>query len=820
MITSPLVINTMEMEWSGFRTLAQSSSVSETRDLAGGIVSAAPEWIPPAIALFIVALGFIIWNSTRLRGGVGIKLVSISLKTAAILLICFCLINPMRKGERAKPQENVVPILIDNSQSMQLKAPGSSADRLAEVKSSLNRSEAWRTRLEQDFDVRQYTFGRRVEKVNEASQADASETATSLFKALDTLQKRLASRPLAGLLLFTDGNLTDSGYSEFDPQTFPAPIYPVVNHTEPEFRDLRVDQVSVQQTDFESSPTKIQVQYEAEGLEGENVYLQLIDLQTGALIEEIQQQVTQARKRGEVFFRFRPEESGVSFYEVLAFTEADRNTLLNPTAEGMNDSAEATLLNNAQIVHVNRANGPYRILYLAGRPNWEYKFLRRSLQADAEVQLVGLIRIAKKEPKFSFRDRSVSSTNPLFAGLGKDEEDAAEQYDEPVLIRLGVKESEELSDGFPTTEEELFAYHGIILDDLESNFFSQDQMLLLRRFVNARGGGLLMLGGQEVFSSESMKETPLGDLAPFYSPKVKDKPLGPYRIDLTREGLLQPWLRLSDKETQESTQSRSQPIFSTLNLSGELKPGASILAVATTPTQVSVPALISQRFGRGRTAAWMIGDLWRSAMRRSDEEDDSSGQAWRQMARWLVNDTPRRVEISVDKPEDSNEPVILHTTVRDETYLPMDNASVTLIVTPIGGDSFEIEAEMKNDAPGVYQAEYWSAEGTAFHVEASATALDGTDLGTAEAGWTQNVGAEEFKRLGINIGRLEELARQTGGKVIRTSELDQFSRDLPNQKVPLSQTWLYPLWHQPWVMTLAIACLSLEWMIRRLKGMA
>ena len=247
MITSPLVINTMETEWSGFRTLAQASSVSETRDLAGGIVSAAPEWIPPAIALFIVALGFIIWNSTRLRGGVGIKLVSISLKTAAILLICFCLINPMRKGERAKPQENVVPILIDNSQSMQLKAPGSSADRLAEVKSSLNRSEAWRTRLEQDFDVRQYTFGRRVEKVNEASQADASETATSLLKALDTLQKRLASRPLAGLLLFTDGNLTDSGYSEFDPQTFPAPIsLPIIFRRNRRNRKIRIFQGSRQ----------------------------------------------------------------------------------------------------------------------------------------------------------------------------------------------------------------------------------------------------------------------------------------------------------------------------------------------------------------------------------------------------------------------------------------------------------------------------------------------------------------------------------------------------------------------------------------------
>ena len=221
-------------------------------------------------------------------------------------------------------------------------------------------------------------------------------------------------------------------------------------------------------------------------------------------------------------FDFVLSSQGLLFYEVLAFTELDKEALLNPTADGIAESNEATLLNNAQLVSITRETGPYRILYLSGRPNWEFKFLRRSLQADAEVQLVGLIRIAKKEPKFSFRDRSVSSTNPLFAGLGKDEEDSAEQYDEPVLIRFGVKESEELSDGFPTSEEELFAYHAIILDDFETEFFTQDQMLLVRKFVSARGGGLLLLAGQESFSDNGLRDTPLGDMTPFYVSKTTE----------------------------------------------------------------------------------------------------------------------------------------------------------------------------------------------------------------------------------------------------------------------------------------------------------
>ena len=72
---------------------------------------------------------------------------------------------------------------------------------------------------------------------------------------------------------------------------------------------------------------------------------------------------------------------------------------------------------------------------------------------------------------------------------------------QPVLVRLGVKDQQELRDGFPQAPDELFAYDAVILDDLEADFFSPDQMLLLRRFVSQRGGGLLMLGGLATFDN-------------------------------------------------------------------------------------------------------------------------------------------------------------------------------------------------------------------------------------------------------------------------------------------------------------------------------
>ena len=129
-----------------------------------------------------------------------------------------------------------------------------------------------------------------------------------------------------------------------------------------------------------------------------------------------------------------------------------------------------------------------RVLYVAGRPNWEFKFMRRALEEDAEVDLVGLLRVARRQPRFSFRD-SNDRRNALWDGFDNRDEDISEQIDEPVLVRLGTRDEFELRSGFPTTADELFAYDGLILDDLEAGFFTHDQLALIEDFVARRGAG-------------------------------------------------------------------------------------------------------------------------------------------------------------------------------------------------------------------------------------------------------------------------------------------------------------------------------------------
>src|SRR5437762_10283402 len=151
-------------------------------------------------------------------------------------------------------------------------------------------------------------------------------------------------------------------------------------------------------------------------------------------------------------------------------------------------------------------------------------------EAD-EINLVALVRIAKREPRFTFLGRSGERTNPLFRGFGNQSDERGEQYDEPVLVRLGTEDKDELRGGFPKDADDLFRYHAVILDDIEAEFFKQDQLSLLQQFVSRRGGGLLMLGGKESFGEGGYSRTPVGDMLPVYLDRnLSGAPGDQYRV--------------------------------------------------------------------------------------------------------------------------------------------------------------------------------------------------------------------------------------------------------------------------------------------------
>ncbi len=778
------------------------------------IVWAAPHWVLPTAILLIIGVGVVAWSYVRAHAGGPIRTVAAILKVAGILALGTCLLEPLYSGIRPRPGANLFLVLADDSQGLQVKDAGETETRGAAAQRSLRADTPWQTRLSQDFDVRRYTFADRLAPVFDFETLRFEGQGSAMMSALQTVAERYRDRPNAGILLFSDGNATDLMLNTMLWHQCP-PIYPVVLGRDEPARDIRVKRVSVAQTNFELAPVTILAEVDSTGYPGQSIVIALLD-EAG---DEIQQQVIKQEDEQQPLvhrFQLLPDKTGVSFYTVRAYAAGEEAGFERPAR-----SREATLVNNDRLVMVDRGSGPYRVLYVSGRPNWEFKFLRRAIEDDAEVELVGLLRIAKKAPKFTFRSHKNESTNSLYRGFGNEDDEDAEQYDQPVLIRLGTRDAEELRDGFPQAADQLFQYDALILDDLDASFFTQDQMSLIQRFVSHRGGGFLMLGGRESFTGGKFARTPIGEMLPVYLDRVADEPLDRFHLDLTREGLLQPWVRLRNNEHDEEMRLREMPGFRTLNRVNTLKPGASVLATLLAEGGYEYPGLVVQRFGKGRSGALLIGDMWRWSLRRRQTEANDLPQAWRQMLRWLVSDVPGRIDVHFPTDEDRpSNAVEMRISVRDEAYQPLDNASVKIDVTTPEEEHVTLTATPSQEAAGTYVTVYQPRLAGGYRAEVRAEAPDGSEIGVRETGWVSDPETREFESLTPNRELLKELAAKTQGELVELPDLYDFVSGLPDRKIPVTEPWVYPLWHQWGVFCFAAACLIGEWGLRRWKGLA
>jgi uncharacterized membrane protein len=825
------------------------------------VIISGRDWLIPGTVFLALSLCLLFWSYRRVPIGGGRRLACFALKLLGVLALAACLLEPLWSRERARPGANFFAVIADNSQGMKIKDPGASSSRGENLAALLSANTEWQPALEESFQVRRYLFDSRLQSTRDYAELIFDGRLSSMMTALRTVGERYKGQPLAGILLFTDGNATDLGEGTPDLAGLP-PVYPVVMGTDAPVKDLALQRIAVSQTAFEDAPVTMQAEALATGYPGEAMVARLLKLSrapaptpepsrgtqtpststnrparvtpdAGAapkLIAEQQQRA--ARDADNLSFRFqvKPDQTGLNFYRLQLAPRGE--TELTPGAPGGRTSSEATLANNGRVVVVDRGRGPYRILYVCGRPNWEYKFLQRAVLEDDQVQLVALLRIARREPKFEFRGRAGESSNPLFRGFGNQSKEEIERYDQPVLVRLNTKDEFELRGGFPKLPEDLYAYHAVIIDDLEAEFFTPDQMTLIQKFVSERGGGFLMLGGTESFQQGKYHRTPIGDLLPVYLDQPSDgQPPGEYKLNFTREGWLQPWARLRNTESDEKRRLEDVPPFGVLNQIRGIKPGASPIATVTSGRNPAQPALVVQRYGNGRSGAVLLGDLWHWGLKDENNHKDLD-KGWRQLMRWLVSDVPNRTELQVhQQPSDPNQAVRLQVRVRDKKFSPLDNATVVITVTPVGVETnrgastnalapIRLTAEASPTEAGVYETTYVPRETGGYQAEAVVTDNVGMEVGRTEAGWTSDPAADEFRSLRPNRALLETIAKQTGGEVLTPAKLGAFTKSLPNRKAPITENWTSPLWHQAGVFLFALACFVAEWGLRRARGLA
>ena len=759
-------------------------------------------WIAAAWLAVVSVLLIGGYARSSLRGW---KRVAASLcKTLAAVLLALCLLDPVRVTETPKKGANEVIVLADNSASLRIAETDNAKPRSEEVKAAVSGAKdawaPWMEKLRDTFRVRLQSVDERVHAITNAASLSFGGRQSGLASAVMAARDRKASS-VAAVVLISDGNATDA--ETWKTEANGAPVYAVqVGERAPE-RDLSVTEVTTQQTTFEDSPVSIAAKVSQTGFEGKEVTLNVTD-EAKKVVQSEKHKFTAGQASYVFRLRMAVAKPGVSFFTVSV------------SGEGK----EATQDNNSRVITVDRGAGPYRILYVAGRPNWDHKFLRRALAMDAEIQMPSLIRIAKREPKFDFRSRAGETSNPLFRGFAGEQQTDAQRYDQPVLTRLGTKDKLELADGFPTTPEVLMSeYRAIIVDDVEAEFFTQEQMNLIESFVSKRGGSLLMMGGADSFGAGGYDNTPVGRMLPVYLDRhgapeaVEDA-----RFSMTREGWLEPWTRLRAEQGEDEQRVAAMPGFWSVNQSSSIKPGATVLAMLTDTKDRRFPALVTQRYGTGRTVALTVGDMWRWGLKDPEQHADMD-KAWRQLIRWLVNDVPDRIEMQAKLSQIASQDVAkLEVRVHDAAFRPQDDASVQMEVTGPGEKPVTLFAEPSLKEPGLFEAEHYPRAAGGYRVKATVKDAEGKVLGEKTTGFALNPMAEEMRVLAPNREWMQRIAKETSGQFMTVKDIASLADTLPKLAMPQMDRKAQPLWHNAWWLLAIVLLLAGEWAIRRSGG--
>ena len=176
------------------------------------IIFSGGNWLLPAIAALVLLAAAVVWSGHRSTTERRVRIGCALLKLAGILLLVLALLEPLWVGQRARPGANFFAVLADNSQSLLVKDAGDAQSRGELLRQTLNRdAKGWQSVLSENFQVRRYTFDARLQNTRDFSELDFDGRASSLGNALKTAIEQWRGQPVAGVLLFTDGNATDIG---------------------------------------------------------------------------------------------------------------------------------------------------------------------------------------------------------------------------------------------------------------------------------------------------------------------------------------------------------------------------------------------------------------------------------------------------------------------------------------------------------------------------------------------------------------------------------------------------------------------------------
>jgi uncharacterized membrane protein len=695
----------------------------------------------------------------------------VALRFVTLLLLVLFLMRPVRTTQDGT-RDAVVPILVDGSRSMSIEDVDAGARRRRIDRARDLVTGELVPLLAPRFHTEVLSFG---DGLAPAAPADLAATArrSDLTGALTAVRERYRGRPIAGIVLLSDGGET----SAVDLPDGTPPVYALGVGATTVGRDREVLSVTAAEAVFDDSRVDLAVSAVSHGHGTEPIALRL--LENGRPVE---------------VRRAAPPADGVPVREIFQVSPA-RGAATVYTIEIPDTPGDLVPENNSRSTLVQPPSRPRRILFVEGAPGFEHSFLKRAWATDSGLEVDSVVRKGKNE-----------------------------EGEDTFYIQASRSRSDALMTGYPKRAEDLFAYDALVLANVESAQLSSAELEATRAFVGRRGGGLLVLGARS-FARQGLANTPIEEVLPL---QLSDRgggvlpaagSRGMNLVGLSPAGESHPVMQLGPALDQTIKRWNAAPALASIFPLGGPRPGADVLAVTGSAGGAARALVAVQRFGEGRSMVFTGEAAWRWRML-LPSSDRSYETFWRQAVRWLALPAPDPIAIVLPAGASPGETAPLLIAVRNGAFVTQPDALVDVRVTapdgrleqlravpPRGNDGDErYVARFRPDQPGVYQVSAQARRGSAPLGSASAALLvGGSDL--------------EMTDPRLNLQVLQRIARRSGGRMIAEGDgatlVEALRSGAPAAQVAVTRD----LWHNAWSFAAIVLLLGAEWILRRRWGL-
>lgn len=662
-----------------------------------------------------------------------------------------------------------------------------------------------------------YTFNQSLEPLSQTDKASPTGGVTALAAALQHLLALPGEPPLAGVILCSDGNENANGDALAVAKLYRRkgiPIHTATFGSTEEPRDIVLENVQVKPAVPNEAPTRVALTLRSPGFTNQVVPVQI---RRGSRIVATQSiKLLGGEQRVEM--DFTPRERGFQIYEASI-----------PAQPG-----EWLAANNKRSFGLEVIDPTIRVIYMEGTPQQsgapmpEWKYLKDALESDPHIKVKVLYQLLSQNAEGSQHRHTVDV----------DPEDGQKVYPVNHPTR-----------GFPRTMAELLNYDVIIHSDIKVQSFSEEQLQNIARFVEQSAGGFVMIGGNSAFGKGGYQKTILDRIIPVAMQQYADSVKMMFHLQTPSSSFAHPLMTLgSTPEESRKIWTEKFPVLYGFNRVDRPKPGAMILG-ETPPSPNPNSAnqgyakkvvLAVQEIGKGRSMAftsdttrtWGVGfeTLWGEPINPSLPLTEANCDAryyrafWINAIRWLaagkIGKTNNAVTLELSQSYSlPNQPTTARIKVRDAALREISGAAVTIVCSSSDGKALTNRAAF-DSATLSYVAQLRPTLAGSYTVFASAT-LNGQRLGEDQQLLMCEAIDPEMLDVGAKPEAMAEIARASGGKTLtgekNTPLLSSIFGGTPPDTVSYHHT---PLWDKPWWLAGILGLVTLEWVLRRLRGMA